>query len=291
MEKYKTFKNIDKRDISLFEGLGNEQLTSIIPDSNQTPAPLLIESFGITFPTKNYRIARKNSNYFVLEFVVSGKGTLIIDGKHYSVGANDAYLLPRGSSHEYYAGKTAPFLKYWINFKSDVFYDIYKAYGLENTFYFHNVDLKEDFLKIFELEKISVLNTDIYVKCSEILFGIFMKLAEKTKKSDSVSEVAQQIRLQLDKGVSSKITLEEICKTLYISRSKLIREFKKYYKIPPYEYLLQMKISFAKTLLKNTSYTIKHIAERLDFADEHYFSFFFKEKVGVSPSEYRNSPN
>ncbi len=287
MEKYKTYKYIDKRDVTEFEGLENEILTSIDPGDSATPPPLVVECFGITFPTANYRISRKNSNYFVFEYIVSGKGTLIAGDEHYALSAGCAYLLPKGSSHKYYSSKSDPMLKYWINFHGDFFFDVLKTYGLEDEIFFRNVDLEEDFKKIFELEKVSLLNEDIYLSVSGIIFGMIMKLANNYRQDASISPTAAKIRSELDKSLSSKISLNEICLKLYISRSKLIREFKKNYGMTPYEYLLQRRIASAKTLLKNTRQTVKVIAERLNFADDHYFCSFFKEKTGMTPTEYR----
>jgi len=208
----------------------------------------------------------------------------------YELKEGCAYILPQGSNHHYFSSKVDPLHKYWINFKGDIFFDILKAYGLENTYVFTHVDLTEDFTRIFELEKISLFNEDIYLKASEILFSCIMKLAHSSRQDATISFTARQIREELDKSVTNKITINDICKKLYISRSKLIREFKKYYHVTPYEYLLQRRLSFAKTLLKNTNKTIKTIAEMLEFADDHYFCSFFKEKTGMTPSEYRAAP-
>lgn len=46
----------------------------------------------------------------------------------------------------------------------------------------------------------------------------------------------------------------------------------------------------AKRLLYYTDRSIKHITFELGFEDVAYFSNFFKKNLGVSPSEFRNSP-
>jgi AraC-like DNA-binding protein len=285
MDKYTTYEFIDKKDISLFSGLEKETLTYISPSKQNVP--LTIECFGITFPDKQYRIKRANCNYFILEYIVSGKGTLIKDEKKYPLEANTVYLLEPGSMHEYYANKDDPFKKYWINFRSDVFFNIFKAYGLNDTTVFPNVDLTEAFQKIFALEKISLSNDEIYMQASSILFDIFMILAKNKTSDNSISDLAQQIKFKLDQSISSKISLDDICKALYISRAKLFREFKKYYHLSPYDYLMQRKINYAKVLLGNTTHSIKDITEILSFSNEQYFCNFFKDKTGSTPSEYR----
>ena len=287
MEKYITFDHIRKKDISSFTGLENEVLTYI--HQSQKKVPLAIESFGITFPNPNFHIQRIDSRYFILEYIVSGKGHLKVDGKLHTLHANDVYLLEPGSSHEYYADKDDPFKKYWINFKSDVFFHIFNEYNLKQIFVFHDTDISKEMEKIFELEKISLYNDKIYKEASKYLFSIFMKLAEKDQVSTEDSLTAQQILAELDKAIDSSVSIDEICDRLFISRSKLIREFKKYYHITPHAYLVNQKIAFSKMLLQNTTHSIKSIANHLGFADEHYFSNVFKSKTNMTPSEYRKS--
>ena len=41
------------------------------------------------------------------------------------------------------------------------------------------------------------------------------------------------------------------------------------------------------SLLRNTQHSIKQIAQELCFANQSFLGKYFKEHVGVSPSEYR----
>ena len=91
MEKYTTFDHIQKKDISSFAGLENEVLTYIYHSAQNVP--LSIESFGITYPNPNFRIRRTDATYFILEYIMSGKGYLIVDEQVHPLQANDVYLL------------------------------------------------------------------------------------------------------------------------------------------------------------------------------------------------------
>ena len=287
MDKYITFDHIRKKDISGFTGLENEVLTYIYHSHGKVP--LSIESFGITFPSPNYHIQRTGSRYFILEYIVSGKGHLKVDGKKFALKANDAYLLEPGSSHEYYSDKEDPFKKYWINFNSEIFFNIFNEYDLKQIYVFPDTDISEEMENLFKLEEISLYNDHIYREASAYLFSIFMKLASKNQIKEESSVIAQQILAELDLAIDSSISIDEICNKLFISRSKLIREFKKHYNITPHAYLMDRKIAFSKMLLQNTNHSIKSISNHLGFADEHYFSNVFRKKTNMTPSEYRKS--
>ena len=64
---------------------------------------------------------------------------------------------------------------------------------------------------------------------------------------------------------------------------------KKYNTAPPCQVLLQKQIEYSKQLLKNTQKTIKEIAIEMNFEDQYYFSKLFKNKTGLSPSDYRKT--
>lgn len=54
------------------------------------------------------------------------------------------------------------------------------------------------------------------------------------------------------------------------------------------DWIADFVILEARALLKSRKYTIQQIADMLNFANQSFFGKYFKEKTGVSPSEYRN---
>ena len=50
-------------------------------------------------------------------------------------------------------------------------------------------------------------------------------------------------------------------------------------------------IQAAKKMICDSSMSFTQIAERLGFGSVHYFSNLFKEKTGMTPSEYAKSLN
>ena len=100
--------------------------------------------------------------------------------------------------------------------------------------------------------------------------------------------VRREEMAQVVSDVKNRIK-SDICSKMQISRSKMIREFKKNYNTTPHAYLLDRKISFAKMLLQNSRHSIKSISAHLCFASEKYFASIFKEKTGMSPSQYRKT--
>ena len=123
-----------------------------------------------------------------------------------------------------------------------------------------------------------------YFEIAELLHSIILKTARTALE---VGDTLLPMKNALLASIYSKKTLDEIASELFTSKSNLIRVFKKQTGITPYQFLLNERLSVAKTLLSTTSMQIQSIAELLCFSDEHYFSFLFKQKTGLTPSQYR----
>jgi AraC family transcriptional regulator of arabinose operon len=99
--------------------------------------------------------------------------------------------------------------------------------------------------------------------------------------------VAHNVKEYIDKNIYERFSMNDIAKIACLSLSQVNRVFKKEYGITPYDYILTKKIETAKLLLMNTNISIKNIAYKLNFLDEHYFSKIFKSRAGLSPRDYR----
>ena len=65
--------------------------------------------------------------------------------------------------------------------------------------------------------------------------------------------------------------------------------FKKNANTTPTEYIISIRLSNAKKLLVESNLTVAQIAELCGFNDASYFSYYFRRRFGMKPSEYRLS--
>lgn len=251
--------------------------------------PFNIESIGTTNPDKDYFITRKCSDYIVIEYVVSGKGMLTVNGNDYVIEQGDVYILPAESTHSYHADPRQPYRKMWCNFYSDTFAKIQSDYHLSGKYVFHAPECEEDFLRLVEIATFgSCLNDNEWYNVANVLMSVLNKIAAHEYRPEGNITVAVHAKELLDGAVFDNITIEDLTKRLFVSKTILSREFKNMYGMSPYHYFLNKKLSQAKLMLTNSNLTVKEISEKLCFADEHYFSGLFKRKVGVSPTDFRN---
>ncbi len=252
-------------------------------------APFYVEMCGVSYCDGSYLIDRRSSDFFVIEYVVSGKGTVIEDGVSCEAAAGDVYFLHAGREHRYYSDKADPWVKMWMNFGGELVRSAAQSYSLDRRTVYHAPDLRELFERMIAISRSE--HTEAEVR--EELMVIFMRICTRLfdvsqgEKSDSTG-VAGLLKKKIDSLREYDTTLDELVKPLYCTKSHAIREFRRVWSVTPYEYLLTRRFSAAKAMLDNTAMSISEIAESLSFYDVHYFSDCFKKRFGQTPTEYRH---
>lgn len=74
------------------------------------------------------------------------------------------------------------------------------------------------------------------------------------------------------------------------SRSALYSKFKEITGMSIGAYIADKRLARAKELLADDALSVGEISELLGFGSQRYFSTFFKERTGMSPTAYRNTP-
>ncbi|GGG08332.1 response regulator [Paenibacillus abyssi] len=92
----------------------------------------------------------------------------------------------------------------------------------------------------------------------------------------------------VDNHLLEDITLTKVADALHISPGYLSRVFLKEIGENFSEYVIRNKIEYAQKLLRGTNRKIYEISDEIGYTNPHYFSKLFKERVGVTPMEYRN---
>lgn len=100
---------------------------------------------------------------------------------------------------------------------------------------------------------------------------------------------AQQIMAYLRENYRTPITLRAVAKHMHLSREECCRLFKAAYSCTIFTYLADYRLQQSLPLLADRSLTVSQIAERCGFNSTSYFIKRFREKVGVSPLQYRKN--
>ena len=83
------------------------------------------------------------------------------------------------------------------------------------------------------------------------------------------------------------MSMDRVCKYLVLSISYFSLIFKNHTGETFISYLTRIRVEKAKELLKCTDLKTYEIADRIGYADPHYFNLIFKKATGMTPTMYR----
>lgn len=108
-------------------------------------------------------------------------------------------------------------------------------------------------------------------------------------RAHSQQEFVDRVRAYLEKNISRKLTLADICRDNLVGRSYLQKVFREKTGGGAMEYFGGMKIEKAQELIREGRHNFTEISALLGYTSIHYFSRHFKKVTGMTPSEYASS--
>lgn len=93
----------------------------------------------------------------------------------------------------------------------------------------------------------------------------------------------------MDQHFTKTLSISDMAKDFDISEDYFYKVFKKATGQTPINYILQLRVQYAKQLLKTTDMSISDIGYEVGFDSSSYFSKTFKKLTGLTPRKYRNN--
>jgi len=220
-----------------------------------------------------YSRSVKKINYYIVHYVISGMGTLVLEGKFYKVCKNQAFIIPPDTRFFYQADKENPWEYTWINF------DGKQAEQLKN--------LKSPVVSIdYSFFKDLLKCKDYPGQEADYLAGkLFLIIVEMTKKT-YISNYILMARDYITTYYSHDVKIEEIAETIGLNRKYLAKIFKKSTGKTMTEFLFDVRMRMASAAIANGEKNITSLAHSVGYSDPLFFSKQFKKHFGVSPTEF-----
>nr|WP_315206781.1 substrate-binding domain-containing protein [uncultured Flavobacterium sp.] len=130
---------------------------------------------------------------------------------------------------------------------------------------------------LFNREKLRFYYTNNILKIEDGDFGV--------SEQDFLRKLNDLIEKNLD---NSAYTVEDLARSLTISRVQLYRKVKAILGISVSDHINNIRLDKSKELLKKSELNISEIAYAVGFSSPNYFSTSFKNKFGVTPKEYKS---
>ena len=271
---------------------------SMLPFKDKS-RPLIVGSCGV------YRLRTKEKlptwrprgrlDYQLL-YVASGKAHFYFGGQEKEVTAGHMVLYqPRQEQKYDYFSKDKPEV-YWVHFTGGDVKNILRHFAIpmdENVFYSGTASTYAYLFKemINELQTCKTGYQELLEMYLRQIFLLIQRSREEEKPAVSsyLQEEMEHARRYFSEHYNEAISIEDFAQSRGMSVSWFMRNFKQIAKVTPMQYILNIRINNAVTLLETTDYNVAEISAIVGYDNPLYFSRIFKKQRGVSPSDYRKT--
>jgi AraC-like DNA-binding protein len=241
----------------------------------------------------HWLVGRRLSDYQVL-YITKGKGVFEseITGVR-RINAGDVFILFPGIWHRFKPDNDSGWDEYWVEFNGDFIkhYRSKEFLNPENPVITIGIagEIAGNILKILELIKKEKPGFQ-YIASGILLQILGQMFASKKYHSFEGKEIEgkiKQAKLAILENLSQTILQEELAESVGLGYSLYRKKFKEYTGVSPAQYQIGLRINKAKDLLITSNLSLKEIAGNLGFETADYFFRLFRQKTGVTPSDFR----
>ena len=249
-------------------------------------------------------------DFYELSIVSQGIGIQSLEGMDLPITAGDVFLLQGRQRHFYHDRKDLimynvmynPDLILWPENELRCMPGYCAMFMLEPTYRRLHRFASRLHLKRIPLAHVEQLVEEMEWECDKGEPGYEVALRAKLLElmvylsraytSTDTTEAHALLRVgnvigALENNCSKDWTLDELLQIAHMSRSNLMRVFRRATGQTPIEYLVRLRIQKSMAMLRNTERPITQIALEVGFNDSNYFSRQFRRLVGISPRAFR----
>lgn len=270
--------------------LGQKAHPKLLPKSSPpAKVPMRTDSFGITC-------------------FIRGKGTMILNGRVYLMEKNDlCFLEPHVRQLESYYNKNTGYEKLDIffleAFRLRIVHVVYEP-ETGGSRYLASLTIKVKPQMIHLLEGVFRIKDPKkeFHRVRSIIQEFFRELAGRLKEKDYVKKIfsedvlinetikrkrLERIKEYIEAHYKEKVRVIDLAQKLSITPRYLSVLYRQMYGFRITEYIVNLRLRKAKTLLKNTNMSINNIAVRVGYPNPVFFREIFKKYMEITPRKFR----
>jgi AraC-like DNA-binding protein/mannose-6-phosphate isomerase-like protein (cupin superfamily) len=228
---------------------------------------------------------------FLCAIVLEGAGFLQYEAEQYRLKNGDCFFLD--SRRNYHCQNTPehPLEILWVQFSGSSSEGYYQLFRKQHEAVFHPAAaarITSVMQEIIHINEESLPETEILTsKFITDLLTLLLTVSISADADSALYTKLKSIRAYLDQNYTKDIHLDEISKTFDISKYYLTREFKRAYGVTIFQHIIQLRIEYAKRLLRQTDKSVEEISAACGFNDQSYFSKQFKKSENITCLAFR----
>lgn len=243
-----------------------------------------------TYPP--YFTERANLNSFLIFCTLSGKGRLKYMGQTWHLLPGTAVLI-NCMNHHYYeclSGQSWEFL--WLHFNGPAALGYYEEFVKSGFRVIREEDplfLEDSLRSILSLTQNKSLHSEILISdlITRILTRLLIENSRETAGEVLMPVYVTRVLQSIDRHFQEPLSLDIFAADAGISKYHLSREFKRCMGVPVNEYLISVRLTHAKELLRYSTLPVEQVAYACGFHSAGHFINMFRKREQTTPLQYR----
>ncbi|MCH4209488.1 AraC family transcriptional regulator [Bifidobacterium sp.] len=231
--------------------------------------------------------------YYMLHFVLKGKGHIYINDHHYQVNMGQCFCIGLNEAAFYHSDRLDPWTYAWLDFTGEA-----AALAVERCGFAQNepiITLK-DVGQVTEMISRMLPHADPS-PANDLAIQGFMLLALSlvqaaaeprfTAVESADNELVKRAIHYVQEHSGEPLGVAHVAAHLFVSRGYLSRLFMREMSITLRDFILESKMSTACELLVRSHMPIQDVAQVCGYRNQFSFSRAFSRKMSTSPTEFR----
>ena len=258
------------------------------------------ECLGVGFLRKDRHDDRVHWHFpnYVLVLLLHGSG-MYTDShqKQYPLHSGSTFVRIPNLEHSNYVDVDSGYLECYLEIGPRLFQTLNAMNCLQPTHPpVHEIDLDNNPdipRRIWHLGWLLTYLTDdrIDEAVSEMvsLLGEIRRISRNMHPGEKYRDLMELACSELSQNLAEPFSVQEFCKKHQVGYENFRKLFRARMGMSPWNYRIQCRMENAAMLLSHEKLTMKEIAEQFGYRSQYQFSAQFKQKYGISPSEYRKT--
>lgn len=255
---------------------------------------IYLQEIGESQAQQPHVSTRKDLPSYLFFIVTKGSGTLEYQDISYPLSQGDCVFIDCQKTYSHHSSENLWELK-WIHFFGSNMESIYEKYLESGGAPAFKISNMESYLQLWEhifhyaSSDAQSAEMEIYSCLVSLISGLIGECDNRNTVSYSAhsDRSLQNIKNYLDTHYTEKVTLDFLSGKFFINKFYLTRIFREKFGISINSYLMQLRITHAKRLLRFTDLSIDKISRECGMNDANYFSRVFKKIEGTTPGQFR----
>ncbi len=235
----------------------------------------------------------------------------------YLVSENNYLILNQDTEYSSFIDSDADVESFTIHFSPDFINEFISGLTTKSGLFFNQGFEKNDFPEFIEktyqhdnlvtpiLLKIRKLSDDLELnkdQIDELLSNLLQNMlqlnANVKTEVNRIDALRESVKLELYKRLNyakeyidscydQNISLEKISTVICMNSEYFIRQFKKYFKITPIQYLIKKRMEAAKIIISTSDISISEVCQQVGYSDLTSFGKLFRKYYHISPDGFK----